>query len=53
VHVIRQSLVEMPKRQRTAAVQDALASERFASLPPGFGVRLSSAAFTRALLLKR
>src|SRR6266481_1230410 len=33
------------KRQRTAALQDASAPARIAILPPGFGVRLSSAAF--------
>src|SRR5689334_23871312 len=32
------------KRQRTAALQDAVARERTPLLPQGFGVRLSSAA---------
>ena len=32
------------KRQRTAALQDALASDWVAIFPLGFGVRLSTAA---------
>jgi hypothetical protein len=42
------------KRQRTAALQDAVAMERMLLLPRGLGVRLSSAAFVAdAVRVKR
>jgi len=40
------------KRQRTAALQDAVAMDRTPLVPRGFGVRLSSAAFISAIGLK-
>src|SRR5690348_989732 len=39
-----------PKRQRTAALQDAGAMERTPLIPRGLGVRLSSAAFVVAII---
>jgi hypothetical protein len=38
-----------PKRQKTAALQDAGATDRTRLLPQGFGVRLSSAAFVAGI----
>jgi hypothetical protein len=40
------------KRQRTAALQDAVATDRAPLLPQGFGVRLSSAAFAASIRSK-
>jgi hypothetical protein len=39
-----------PKRQRTAALQDAVAIDCVPHLPRGLGVRLSSAAFIRTFM---